>query len=189
MNDLDSTADRFAVGELYPEDLPMAAAEALAQGYDTPALVELACLHRTETGEAPALFRTALAELGLVADTEAAWSARDVDVRMRRAEKAANALLAGEGILVEHLSRIASDLDYLSVTPEAGSPELADLAADFDGFRWHLDDDTIDQALLRDDIHARCRTLSAGQPWVRPVAATPTPTKPRWWRVWLRGCR
>ncbi|MGS2809895.1 hypothetical protein [Nocardia sp. MW-W600-9] len=164
MNELDSAADRFAVGELFPEDLSMAAAEALAHGHDTPALVELACLHRTDTSQAPALFRTAVAELGLVEDTEAAWSAREVDVRWRRVEKSASALLAGEGTFVEHLSRIASDLDYLSVTPEAGSPDLADLAADFDGFCWHLDDDTIDQDLLRDDLYASCRTLSTGRP-------------------------
>lgn len=128
MNDLDSTADRFAVGELYPEDLPMAAAEALAQGHDTPALVEPACLHRTETRDAPALFRTAPAELGLVANTEAAWSAHDVDVRMRRTENpqcstiSATALGAASHSLTLLRTSVLRRQSQYATTPSASIP-------------------------------------------------------------------
>ncbi|MGW6725960.1 hypothetical protein ACWF9G_08645 [Nocardia sp. NPDC055029] len=189
MNELDSAADRFAVGGLAGEDLSMVAAEALARGHDTPALVELACLHRTDTRDAPALFRTALAELGLIADTEATWSAREVDVRLRRVKKDAAALLAGEGDYAEQVSRIASELYHLAVTPEAGSPELADLATDFDVFCWGLDDNYWDPDVLRDSIHEGCRTLLAGPPWTQskdiPVALPP-PTPSRWWQKLFR---
>ncbi|MFE6925321.1 hypothetical protein ACFVAV_30185 [Nocardia sp. NPDC057663] len=200
MNELDSAADRFAVGDLAGEDLPMVAAEALARGHDTPALVELACLHRTDTRDAPALFRAALAELGLVADTEATWSAREVDVRLRRVKKDAAGLLAGEGVYVEQVSRIASELYHLAVTPEAGS---ADLATDFDGFYWGLEDNYWDPDVLRDSIHEGCRTLLAGPPWIQskdvPVApppptppkdvpvALPPPTPSRWWQKLFRS--
>lgn len=93
MSELDRIADRFAVREHFPEDLPMVAAEALVNGHDSPALVELACLHRTDTRDAPALFRTAIAELGLVENSDAAWSAREVEVRRRRVGWAATSLL------------------------------------------------------------------------------------------------
>ncbi|MGW6427452.1 hypothetical protein ACWF82_32675 [Nocardia sp. NPDC055053] len=203
MNELDSAADRFAVGYLPGEDLPMVAAEALARGHDTPALVELACLHRTDTRDAPALFRTALAELGLIADTEATWSAREVDVRLRQVKKDAAALLTGEGVYAERVSRIASELYYLAVTPEAGSPDLADLATDFDSFCWGLEDHYWDPDALRDSIHEGCRTLLAGPPWIRskdvPVAAAPPnppkdvpvalppPIPSRWWQKLFRS--
>ncbi|MEU5405649.1 hypothetical protein [Nocardia asteroides] len=143
MSDLDRIADRFAVGELFPEDLPMAAAEALAHGHDSPALVELACLHRTDTRDAPTLFRIAIAELGLVENSEAAWSAREVDVRRRRVGWAATSLLT--------------------------------------------DDDSVDQASLRHDTHTKCLMLRAGPLWNRPVAATPAPTRRRWWQALRRS--
>lgn len=84
VNELDRAADLFAVGELPETELSMVAAEALARGLDSPALVELACRHRTDTRDAAALFRTAMAELGLVADLDAAWTARESSVRRLR---------------------------------------------------------------------------------------------------------
>jgi hypothetical protein len=48
MNDLAHAADRFVLGELNGEDLSMAAAEALARGLDSPALVRSpVCTGRT----------------------------------------------------------------------------------------------------------------------------------------------
>ncbi|WP_280346377.1 hypothetical protein [Nocardia neocaledoniensis] len=94
VNELDRAADRFAVGELPETDLSMVAAEALARGLESPALVELACLHRTDTRDATALYRTAMAELGFVDDTDAAWAARESDVRRRRVGMPAAMLLA-----------------------------------------------------------------------------------------------
>jgi hypothetical protein len=51
---------------VYAEDLPMAAAEALVRGVDSPALRELAGLGRgSATTEIEDLYRDALAELGI----------------------------------------------------------------------------------------------------------------------------
>lgn len=76
MDDLARAADLFVLGELDGEGLSMVAAEALARGLESPALVELACLHRTDCAGAPELFRTAMAELNVVTD----WRVREVDV-------------------------------------------------------------------------------------------------------------
>ncbi|MEU0797816.1 hypothetical protein ABZ342_47785 [Amycolatopsis sp. NPDC005961] len=55
---------RHAAGMVYPEDLPMAAAEALVRGVDSPALRELAGLARdSATTEIEDLYRDALGEL------------------------------------------------------------------------------------------------------------------------------
>ncbi|CAN5402227.1 hypothetical protein BH10ACT8_BH10ACT8_23110 [soil metagenome] len=52
-------------GRLLPDrDLSMLAAEWLAAGYDSPALVELASLHPADLGEARSLFEATLTELG-----------------------------------------------------------------------------------------------------------------------------
>ncbi|MCR6488710.1 hypothetical protein M8542_38365 [Amycolatopsis sp. OK19-0408] len=59
---------RHAAGMVYPEDLPMVAAEALARGVDSPALRELAGLGKgSATTEIENLYRDALAELGITA--------------------------------------------------------------------------------------------------------------------------
>ncbi|MEV6362760.1 hypothetical protein [Nocardia asteroides] len=168
MSELDRIADRFAVGELFPEDLPMAAAEALACGHDSPALVELACLYRTDTRDAPALFRTAIAELGLVENSEAAWSAREVVVRRRRAGWDATRALADGDIVVDHPSRTASDSE-----------------ADFGDLSRHLDEDHVDQESPRDDTPAKRRKPTAGAPRTRPVATASFSTW-KWWQALRR---
>ncbi|WP_328615158.1 hypothetical protein OHS18_46855 [Amycolatopsis sp. NBC_00355] len=66
MDILSDVAWRHAAGMLYPEDLPMAAAEALVRGVDSPALRELAGLGKgSATTEIEDLYRDALAELGI----------------------------------------------------------------------------------------------------------------------------
>lgn len=66
MDILREVAWRHAAGMVYPEDLPMAAAEALARGVDSPALRELAGLGKgSATTEIEDLYRNALAELGI----------------------------------------------------------------------------------------------------------------------------
>lgn len=57
-----------AVGHVFPEDLPMAAAELLAEGLDSPTLRDLAGRSRNDdTTELDALLRRAVAELGVSA--------------------------------------------------------------------------------------------------------------------------
>ncbi|MCU7820403.1 hypothetical protein [Kitasatospora sp. DSM 101779] len=59
---------QHAVGHVLPEDLPMAAAELLAEGLDSPALRDLAGRSRNEdTAELDALLHRAVAELGVAA--------------------------------------------------------------------------------------------------------------------------
>ncbi|MFI5592243.1 hypothetical protein ACIA5G_44845 [Amycolatopsis sp. NPDC051758] len=66
MDILRDVAWRHAAGTVYPEDLPMAAAEALARGVDSPSLRELAGLGKgSATTEIEDLHRDALAELGI----------------------------------------------------------------------------------------------------------------------------
>ncbi|MEU5786139.1 hypothetical protein ABZ754_00230 [Micromonospora purpureochromogenes] len=56
MQDLQVVVDRFIAGEIGSERLPLLAAEALAEGSDSPALRELAGLSRADVREARDLF-------------------------------------------------------------------------------------------------------------------------------------
>ncbi|MGW4379863.1 hypothetical protein [Kitasatospora sp. NPDC004531] len=78
---------RRAAGQIWPEQLPTAAAELLADGYDTsPALVELAgCGGRERGDELEQLWHRALGELGVVEpelDEVERWVLRDVAARV-----------------------------------------------------------------------------------------------------------
>lgn len=163
MNELDRAADRFAVGELPDTELSLVAAEALARDLDSPALVELACLHRTDTREAPALFRAALAELGHVADTESTWAAREATVRLRRARRDAAALLAEDSFDTEFASRIAHELlSHLAAVPGGAGSELSELAYCLESASYALGEGFRDPDELRDEVRALCRTLVHG---------------------------
>jgi len=64
MDELRELAWEYAASRKFPEDLPMAAALALARGMDSPALRELAGLgRRSDTAELHSLFEHALDEL------------------------------------------------------------------------------------------------------------------------------
>lgn len=64
MDELRDLAWEYAASRKFPEDLPMAAALALARGIDSPALRELAGLgRRSDTAELHSLFEHALDEL------------------------------------------------------------------------------------------------------------------------------
>ncbi|MFJ4408878.1 hypothetical protein [Streptomyces sp. NPDC088910] len=66
MDQLATVAWQYVVRLIFPEDLPMAAAHLLADGYDSPSLRELAGLsRRAETAEIDELFDRAMAELGV----------------------------------------------------------------------------------------------------------------------------
>lgn len=78
MDRLRRAAMQLALGEQPIEDLPMIAAEALADGLDSPALVELAGLSRRDPpADIRDLFVEAMAELGLpLPGVEDAWRER-----------------------------------------------------------------------------------------------------------------
>lgn len=66
MDGLQRAAWEYVAGRMFPEDLPMLAARALADGADSPALCELAALsRRSDPVEIRELFASALTELGI----------------------------------------------------------------------------------------------------------------------------
>lgn len=158
MEDLKDAADRFALGEVYKEDLPMIAAHALARGIDSPALRELAGRHRNDCSDAPDLFLTVLSELGLLGSIERDWPTRQAAVLLRRARELAAQILTGEANRADSSGQIAWLLHQLAQTPEPYDPGLGDLASDFE----------IDQA---------ARHLLAGPPY-EPVWSR-EPTQPQ----------
>ncbi|MFE1596818.1 hypothetical protein [Nocardia sp. NPDC058705] len=186
MDDLARAADLFVLRELHEQDLSMVAAEALARGLDSPALLELACLHRTDCGAAPELFRTALAELDVVHD----WAAWEVDVRVGRARDHTTALLADEGSLAHHLGWITADLMEVAGYPEPLAPELESLAREFEALSEYLD--FADPTTIREQIRQACRTLLAGPPYV-PVTphlvTAPPELRPARWRRFVDALR
>ncbi|MFD3745986.1 hypothetical protein [Nocardia sp. NPDC058633] len=189
MDDLARAADLFVLGELDDADLSMAAAEALARGLDSPALLELACLHRTDCAGAPDLFRTAMAELNVVTE----WTAREVDARVARARDHATALLADEGELADHVDAITVQLLELAGYPDPPAPDLYDLAREFESLSEYLE--FADAASLRAQVRSACRTLLAGPPYapVPPQAFEAsfeqTPTRPGKWRRFVASLR
>lgn len=63
---LGEVACRYQADEIFPEDLPMLAVEALAAGLDTPTLCELAGLPRNaDTRDIRDMFKQALSEAGI----------------------------------------------------------------------------------------------------------------------------
>ncbi|MEV4555671.1 hypothetical protein AB0K51_01590 [Kitasatospora sp. NPDC049285] len=66
MDAVHTLAWRYVAWQVMPEELPMAAAELLAAGYDSPALCDLAGrARREETGVLQALLEAAVGELGV----------------------------------------------------------------------------------------------------------------------------
>lgn len=189
MDDLAHAAELFVLRELGDEHLSLAAAEALARGLDSPALVELACLHRTDCAGAPELFRTALAELEVVSD----WRAWEVDVRLGRARDHATALLAGEGALAYHLGATTAQLRELAGYPDPPAPELEDLAREFEELSEYQD--FADPTSIREQSRQACRNLLAGPPYTvmsLPVVTSPPrqqPTRPARWRRFVDSIR
>ncbi|NNH73579.1 hypothetical protein HLB23_27625 [Nocardia uniformis] len=165
MEELRDAADRFALGELYSEDLPMIASQALARGLDSPALVELACLHRSDCRDAAELFLTALRELDLIDAIESNWSAREADVLLRRARDHARRLLDGGGNLLAAAGHIAALLHQIGHTLEPFDPGLAELASDFEILTVYGDDGYGDPESIEADIRHACRNLLAGPPF------------------------
>ncbi|MBU3067556.1 hypothetical protein KO481_39305 [Nocardia sp. NEAU-G5] len=165
MENLRAAADLFAVGEVYPEDLPMIAAEALARGLDSPALVELACMHRNDCGNAPEVFLTALRELDLIAAIEADWPRREADVLLRRARHHAEYALSAEGDTLAAAERIAGLLNLLVYTIERPNPALAGPAGDFEWLIIYWEAGLDDRESIMAQIRRACRSLLDGPPF------------------------
>lgn len=69
----------YAAHRVFPEDLPMAAAQALARGLDSPALRELAGLgRRSDAGDIRNLFERTLGELVITLPSPEEVSRRDL---------------------------------------------------------------------------------------------------------------
>lgn len=164
MDELRRAADFFAVGELPAERLSYAAAEALARGHDTPALLDLACLHVTDSGPAPDLFRAAMAELGIVAD-ENGWVTREAEVRLRRAKEHATALLSGADIAGPHLGGLTYQLSVLASFPQASIGDPGALWGDLELLSDYLGAGVGDIEAIHEDIRRGCRSLLAGPPF------------------------
>ncbi|WP_433286096.1 hypothetical protein [Micromonospora sp. CA-244673] len=80
MIDMRDVGVRVLAGDLAGEELPMVAAQALAEGLDSPSLRELAGLSRGDYREARELLGPVLDELGLPelpSDDQAVWEASD----------------------------------------------------------------------------------------------------------------
>ncbi|MFJ7075494.1 hypothetical protein [Streptomyces sp. NPDC098781] len=118
MDRLRRAAMKLALGEQPPEDLPMIAALALADGLESPALVELAGLSRRDPpADIRDLFTEALAELGLpMPRVEEAWIDRMLD--------AARAMLSGSLSPYEASDEIYWCLCHLDRTDRVTEPML-----------------------------------------------------------------
>jgi hypothetical protein len=79
MDELREVAWEVAAGRTFPEDLPMAAALALARGIDSPALRELAGLgRRSDTAELRSMFVHALEQLKIALPSPDQAARRDL---------------------------------------------------------------------------------------------------------------
>ncbi|MEU7767001.1 hypothetical protein AB0B25_17965 [Nocardia sp. NPDC049190] len=159
MKDLDEAADRYAVGEVTNEDLPMIATLALARGVNSPALTELACLHRSDCRDAPGLFLEALDELGLLEAIDTAWDSRAATVLLRRAENHAADLLADAGTPAARSAKIAALLHRLAHTEDPLNSDLSELAAYFEVLTVDWDEGYLERAVLADQMRLNARRL------------------------------
>ncbi|WDZ87745.1 hypothetical protein [Micromonospora cathayae] len=141
MIDIRDAGVRVRAGELASEELPMIAAEALAEGLDTPSLRELAGLSAGEYREARELLDRVVAELGLPAlpdEDQAVWE---------MAVLAARRMVAGAVAPVDGAQAIAAYAGSLGFPePLATFAFLADLWEDSAADRAGLEHDMVHAA-------------------------------------------
>ncbi|MGO4617695.1 hypothetical protein AB4305_27750 [Nocardia sp. 2YAB30] len=143
----------------------MAAAVALARGVDSPALRELAGIHRSDCRDAPHVFLTALVELGLADVSEVDWSSRQARVLLGRARQHATRLLTGIGEPGEVSEDIASLLHRLAHAPEPLDAALHDLATDFEVLNVDWEEGYDDRAVVIDRLRQAAQYLLDGPPY------------------------
>ncbi|UFS95810.1 hypothetical protein [Nocardia huaxiensis] len=165
MDELREAADGFAVGKLHVEALTMVAAQALARGLDSPALVELACLHSSDTANAPELFLTALRELGLSDATEVDWPQREAAVLLRYARESAARLLGCDGDPSTHVGDISGLLCLLAHSIERPDPAVDELASDFEILHALWDDSGSGSEAHVEQARIAARYLLDGPPY------------------------
>ncbi|MEU7630198.1 hypothetical protein AB0C34_09465 [Nocardia sp. NPDC049220] len=159
MKDLDDARDRYAVGEVTSEDLPMIAASALGRGLDSPTLLELACLHRSDCRDAPSLFLAALDELGLLEDIDTDWDSRAATVLLRRAENHAPDLLVDDGTPAARSAEIAALLHRLAHTEAPLNSDLFELAAYFEVLTVDWYEGYRERAVVAEQMRLNARRL------------------------------
>ncbi|MEV0247717.1 hypothetical protein AB0H76_14080 [Nocardia sp. NPDC050712] len=159
MEELGDAADKFGRGEVRREDLPMIAAHALARGVDSPALGELAGLHRNDSDGAAELFRVALVEVGLLDPDAADWPGGSVEVLLRRVRHRAERLVAGAGCPACHGGAIAAGLVELHDFGEPWESVLGRRVWDFELPTIHWDERPDDRASLTREMRAAAAEL------------------------------
>ncbi|WP_326722030.1 hypothetical protein OHT59_24015 [Streptomyces sp. NBC_00243] len=161
MDRLRRAAVKLALGEQPTEDLPMIAALALADGLDSPALVELAGLSRRDPpADIRDLFVQAVAELGFpVPGVEEAWRERMLE--------AAKGMLSGSLTHYEASSEIYWCACHLERTDTA--TELVNL---FIGLWSNWEDWPDQRASIERDMRLAAADLlrSHGEQVPEPVA-------------------
>lgn len=137
----------------------MVAAEALARGVESPALVEVACLHRSEGREAAELFLVALGELGLVDAGEKDWERWEIEVTVRRAKEHAARIVDGSG----HPGELAGHIAALLISLESEAFDGCKLLGEFEYLHvlWAEGYHTIEA--LTEDIQLAARKLLDAQ--------------------------
>ncbi|MEV0465557.1 hypothetical protein AB0I30_10505 [Nocardia tengchongensis] len=132
---------------------------------DSPALVELACLHRSDCRDAAELFCTALRELDLIDGIEVQWPAREAEVLLRGARHHAARLLEADDDVLARSGHIAALLHQLGSTTKAVDPGLAELADDLEVLNLYWEDGFDNPESIAVHIRRACRTLLDGPPF------------------------
>jgi hypothetical protein len=151
VEELKRAADDYVLGRLGAEELPMAAALALARGVDSPALRELAGLGRADVRDATDLFERVMTDLGHPLRSSQA-------VRWDRARQVAARLLDGTAAAPDAAWEIAA----LLYEPDRG--RWSDLAMRFEVLAVDWDDhpDHHPSITGRIEVAARALLLSSG---------------------------
>ncbi|GIJ43735.1 hypothetical protein Val02_06210 [Virgisporangium aliadipatigenens] len=150
MEDLGRAADDYILGLVGAEELPLAAAQALARGVDSPALRELAGLGRADVRDATDLFDRAMSELGrpLRAPRAVLWE---------QARQVAAGLLAGTATTPVAAGRIAALLCSADHLDERG--RSSELATRFEVLSVDWDDYPNDRPAIAEQIKAAAREV------------------------------
>ncbi|MFI8916552.1 hypothetical protein ACIGW4_33770 [Streptomyces sp. NPDC053513] len=120
MDRLQGSAWQYVAEVLRPEDLPMIAAHALADGHDSPALRELAGLpHRSDATEARELYLQALNELDVpLPDEETAGRRLLVSLAFSLVQGELSPKEVGDGLSMTVTARTREETQFLSVAAE-----------------------------------------------------------------------
>lgn len=143
----DALAARFVLGIASTENVPWWAAQWLADGYDGPALRELAGLNSRDPRAVNDLLPAALAEMGVTMPSTAAAAAGDAFRQM--AEMCVSGQ-AGELWVAQQVDVIVACSDYCSDVTELPLGRLYGVADEWEG-GWGA---TVEE--LKKKVRARC---------------------------------